>query len=71
MASAFHIRIARTRHPEISVTRYEDGLTLDALSQSVGAVFKTELSAVWVVQQHLAEKNDGFGDRFDFKRLGF
>lgn len=52
------------------LTRYDDGLTLDSLAHSVGAVFKTELRAMWVVQRHLGSKGYGSGDRFDFRRLG-
>ena len=56
---------------QISVTRYDDGLTLDSLAQSIGAVFKVWLGAIWVIQQQLAGNGDSFGGRFDFKRLGF
>jgi hypothetical protein len=56
---------------KISVTRYEDGLTLDSFARSVGAVFKTELNGIWVILRHLGGKRFGTGGRFDFKRLGY
>jgi hypothetical protein len=46
------------------------GLTLDSFAQALGAVFKTQLRAIWVIQQHLAPRSFGSGGRFDFKRLG-
>jgi hypothetical protein len=55
---------------QISATRYEDGLTLDSFAQTLGAVFKIKLRAIWVVQEHLAPRSFGSGGRFDFKRLG-
>jgi hypothetical protein len=54
---------------QVSVTRYEEGCTLDSFAHSVGAVFKTELNALWIVQRHLQPRSFGDG-RFDFKRLG-
>ncbi|HTS88700.1 MAG TPA: DUF2299 family protein [Gemmatimonadales bacterium] len=56
-------------HFQITSTRYEDGLTLDSFAQTLGAVFKTELAAIWVIQRHLAPRSFG-GGRFDFRRLG-
>jgi hypothetical protein len=58
------------RGVQISRTRYDDGLTLDSFAHSVGAVFKTELNAMWVVARHLSSKGYGTGDRFDFRKLG-
>jgi hypothetical protein len=55
---------------QIASARYEDGLTLDSFASSVGAVFKTHLRAIWVIQEHLSPRNFGTGGRFDFKRLG-
>jgi hypothetical protein len=55
---------------KISATRYEDGLTLDSFAQSLGSVLKTQLSAIWVIQEHLTPRSFGSGGRFDFKRLG-
>jgi hypothetical protein len=57
---------------QLSVTRYPDGLTLDSFARSIGAVFKTELSVAWLVQQRLGgEDEPGTGRKFDFKRLGY
>ena len=56
---------------QLSVTRYEDGLNLDSFARSVGAVYKTELNAVLLVQRLLGPKGLGGGGRFDFKRLGY
>lgn len=53
-----------------SSVRYFEGVTLDSFARTVGCVFKTELSALWVMHRYLAPKSYGNGDRFDFKRLG-
>jgi len=53
-----------------SSVRYFEGVTLDSFARTVGCVFKTELSAQWVIFRYLAPKSYGNGDRFDFKRLG-
>jgi hypothetical protein len=55
---------------QLSIARFEDGLTLDSFAQSVGKVFKTELNAVWVLQEHFKPDNGGRGPRFDFKKFG-
>ena len=55
---------------QLSLARFEDGLTLDSFAQSVGKVFKTELNAVWVFQEHFKPNNGGRGPRFDFKKFG-
>jgi len=55
---------------QISINKFPDGLTLDSFAYSIGAVYKTELDAIWFVQQHLGGKSYGPGNRFDFKRLG-
>jgi hypothetical protein len=56
---------------QLSIARFEDGLTLDSFAQSVGKVFKTELNAIWVFQEHFKPNNGGRGPRFDFKKFGF
>lgn len=38
---------------QVSVRRFEDGLTLDSFARSVGAVYKVELGAVWYIQETL------------------
>lgn len=38
---------------QVSVRRFIDGLTLDSFARSLGAVYKTELSAVWFIQETL------------------
>ncbi len=55
----------------LSIARFEDGLTLDSFAQSDGKVFKTELNAIWVFQEHFKPNNGGRGPRFDFKKFGF
>jgi hypothetical protein len=55
---------------QISAPRYEDGLTKDSFAQTIGAVTKTELAAVWTFQRYLAPRSFGPGGRFDFKRIG-
>lgn len=56
---------------QISITRYEDGLTLDSFAWSLGAVYKTELNAILLIRRLLGPKGFGGGSRFDFKRLGY
>ncbi len=56
---------------QISLTRYTDGLTLDSFARSLGAVYKTELGVVWLIQEHLGNSSPGPGQRFDFKKLGY
>jgi hypothetical protein len=53
-----------------AVTRYPDGLTMDSFARSLGAVFKTELGTIWLVEEHLGGGEVGPGRRFDFKKLG-
>ena len=57
---------------QFMAVRYSDGLTLDSFAHSVGAVFKTELATMWLVEEHLGGGggDDGLGRRFDFKKLG-
>ena len=56
---------------QFSVVRYTDGLTMDSFARSIGAVFKTELGTMWLVEEHLGGGGElGPGRRFDFKRLG-
>ena len=55
---------------QVSAVRYSDGLSLDAFARTVGAVYKTELNAIWHVQQVLGGHGLGPAGRFDFKRLG-
>lgn len=38
---------------QVSVRRFVDGLSLDAFARSLGAVYKTELSAIWYIQETL------------------
>lgn len=38
---------------QVSVRRFADGLTLDQFAHSMGAVYKTELSAIWYIQETL------------------
>lgn len=56
---------------QFSIVRYSDGLTMDSFARSLGAVFKTELGTIWLVEEHLGGAGEvGPGRRFDFKRLG-
>lgn len=55
---------------QVSVTRYEDGLSgLDSFASSVGAVFKVEIAAMLVFHKYLRPRTFGPGS-FDFKRTG-
>jgi hypothetical protein len=54
----------------VGVTRYDDGLTLDSFARSLGAVYKTEMNALFVIQRYLGSGAPGPGGQFDFKRLG-
>jgi len=56
---------------QFAITRFADGLTMDSFARSLGAVFKTELGAIWLVEEHLGGGEVGPGRRFDFKRLGY
>lgn len=56
---------------QFSVTRYADGLSMDSLARTVGAVFKTSLNTIWTVHEHLGHRDSGPGGRFDFRRLGY
>ncbi len=38
---------------QVSVRRFVDGLSLDEFARSIGAVYKTELSAIWYIQETL------------------
>lgn len=51
---------------QVSVRRFDGGLTLDAFAYSVGAVYKTELDAVWYIQDSLASSEEGPVVHFDF-----
>jgi hypothetical protein len=55
---------------QLTVTRYEDGLTLDSFARSIGAVYKTELNSILLIRRLLGAKGFGDGGRFDFKKLG-
>jgi hypothetical protein len=72
----FKIQGAETLHEcpknfQILAVRYEDGLTLDSFARSIGAVHKTRLKGIWLVQEQLGPRGFGAGGRFDFKKLGF
>jgi hypothetical protein len=56
---------------QFSVVRFADGLTMDSFARSLAAVFKTELGAIWLVEEHLGGGEVGPGRRFDFKKLGY
>lgn len=59
------------KHFEVVATRYADGLnTKDELNRTIGAVYKTWLAGVMVVQERLGGGDMGPEGRFDFKRLG-
>jgi hypothetical protein len=74
MASASATSLAHCSPTRIQfqVVRYTDGLTLDSFAHSVGAVFKTELATMRLVEEHLGGEggDGGLGRRFDFKKLG-
>ncbi len=55
---------------DVSVTRYSDGLTKDELNRSIGAVYKTWLAGVMIVQEKLGGGDLGPPGRFDFRRIG-
>jgi hypothetical protein len=53
---------------QITAIRYEDGLSLDSFARTVSSVYKTELSALLCVQQHLGGQDfPGPGGEFGFK----
>jgi hypothetical protein len=56
---------------QISVVKYDDGLTLDSFAHAMGAVYKTKLAVIWTFQEHLDAEGNSPGRRFDFKRFGF
>ena len=51
---------------QVSVRRFVDGLTLDAFARSLGAVYKTELSAIWFIQETLDADHSSPPVFFDF-----
>ena len=55
---------------QISSVRFSDGLTMDSFVRTVGAVFKIELAAIWVIHKHLGSGGDHGPGRFDFRRIG-
>ena len=55
---------------QIQVVRYEDGKTLDSFARSLGAVYKTRLAGVWVVQEELGPRSFGAGGRFRLQATG-
>lgn len=59
------------RRIQISVVRYDDGLSMDSFAYSVGAINKAKLSVIWTFQEHLDDNGQTPGQRFDFKRLGY
>ncbi len=52
---------------QISVRRFEDGLSLDEFARSMGAVYKIELSAIWFIQETLEQEPMGPAVMFDFE----
>lgn len=51
---------------QVSVRRFEDGLSLDEFARSLGAVYKVELSAVWFIQETLDQDPTSPPVFFDF-----
>ena len=51
---------------QVSVRRFVDGLSLDAFARSLGAVYKTELSAIWFIQETLDADHPSPPVFFDF-----
>lgn len=53
---------------QVSVRRFVDGLSLDSFARSLGAVYKTELSAIWFIQESLEHDPETPPVFFDFGR---
>ncbi len=51
---------------QVSVRRFVDGLSLDSFARSLGAVYKTELSAIWFIQETLDADHSSPPVFFDF-----
>lgn len=51
---------------QVSVRRFEDGLSLDEFARSFGAVYKIELSAIWFIQETLDQDPTSPPVFFDF-----
>jgi hypothetical protein len=52
---------------QVSVRRFEDGLSADEFARSIGAVYKVELSAIWFIQETLEQEPTGPTVMFDFE----
>jgi hypothetical protein len=53
---------------QVSVTRYDDGISLDGLARAVSSVYKAEFAGLLVVQDHLGSGNyGGSGGDFPFR----
>jgi hypothetical protein len=54
---------------QISVTRWDDGITLDSFHRSLSSVNKAYLDACACFREHLGEPSPAAGGEFEFKRL--
>jgi hypothetical protein len=55
---------------QVTATRFDDALSLDALYHTVSSVFKTMLAATGCVNRYLNPRGAGGAGHFEFKRMG-
>jgi hypothetical protein len=55
---------------QVTAARFDDGLHLDSLWQTVQSVFKTMIAGIACVNRHLNPRGAGGAGHFEFKRMG-
>ena len=56
---------------QVSARRFAEGLTLDEFARTVGGVYKSELGAIWYIQEILEEPSVGPAIKLDFERSNY